>query len=225
MLFTATEPTVNAALLLLKLPTVILMAPVVAEAGTLATICVSLQLEAVAATLLKVIVLEPCEEPKPLPVIVTALLTGPARGEKPFTNRLATVNADDVEVRPPTVTLTAPLVVPAETMPVIKLSDQVATEIILFPMAAVLLPCVSPNPVPLIWICAPTEPPEGANPEMAGFRSVNRRSLFPSTPLMTTRMKLVTAPVGTAATICVSLQELTLRRELPIKMMLEPWVA
>jgi len=89
---TTTDPTVKGmALLLLLPPTVTFTGPVVAVAGTLATICVSFQLEIVcAATLLKERV--PCVEPKPVPVTVTEVVfAGPPSGEKVFTDRFATV--------------------------------------------------------------------------------------------------------------------------------------
>jgi hypothetical protein len=64
-------------------PTVTTTLPVVAPAGTVATIDVSLQLPIVAAGVpLKVTVLVPCVEPKCPPVIVTEVPTAPDVGER-----------------------------------------------------------------------------------------------------------------------------------------------
>ena len=57
--------------------------PVVAVVGTVATICVLLQLVMeVAAVPLKLRVLLPCAEPKPVPPIVTDVPVAPALGER-----------------------------------------------------------------------------------------------------------------------------------------------
>lgn len=83
--FTTTEATLNVEEELELPPTVTLIAPLVAPVGTFATICVSLQLVMDAVTLLKETELVPCVEPKPLPVIVTGVLTRPPFGEKSLT--------------------------------------------------------------------------------------------------------------------------------------------
>lgn len=56
--------------------------PVVAPAGTVATMLVAFQLVAVAVVPLNFTVLVPWEEPKPLPVIVTLAPTAPDVGDK-----------------------------------------------------------------------------------------------------------------------------------------------
>ena len=55
--------------------------PVVAPLGTGTIIWVSLQLVGVANVLLKFAVLVPCETPKPVPVIVTAMPAEPETGD------------------------------------------------------------------------------------------------------------------------------------------------
>ena len=73
--------TVKVIPLLAEPPTVTTMFPVVAPAGTAATIMMSPQFETVvAATPLNVTVLSPWEEPKFVPEIVTSVLMGPAIG-------------------------------------------------------------------------------------------------------------------------------------------------
>src|SRR5262249_18896025 len=139
---------------------------------TAATICASLQLMMlVAAILLKEMVLNPCDVPKPFPLTVTCVLTGPALGEKESTNKLATVKFDEVPAMPPTVTFTAPVAVPDATVPVIRVSDQLLITRFVEPMAALLLPWFAPNPRPLICTWAPTAPPVGVKLQMTGFGS------------------------------------------------------
>lgn len=73
--------TVNLTPLLLDPPTVTTTLPVVAALGTGATIVLELQLVGVAATPLNVTVLVPWVDPKPVPVIVTEVPTGPEVGD------------------------------------------------------------------------------------------------------------------------------------------------
>ena len=72
--------TVNATPLLALPPTVTTTFPVMAPAGTGATILVALQLVGVAATPLNLTVLDPWLAPKFVPVIVTGVPTCPAVG-------------------------------------------------------------------------------------------------------------------------------------------------
>jgi ABC-type Fe3+ transport system permease subunit len=73
--------TVNGSGLLAAPPTVTTMLPVVAPGGTAATIVVLLQLETVnAPTPLNVTALNPCEDPRFVPEIVTSVLMGPLAG-------------------------------------------------------------------------------------------------------------------------------------------------
>src|SRR4029077_5358648 len=98
-------------------PTVTTTFPVVAPAGTGATMFVAFQLVGVPAVPLNVTVLVPCVVPKFVPVIVTEMPTGPEVGF-----RLLMVGADEVTVKltpvlanPPTVTTTFPVVAPLGT--------------------------------------------------------------------------------------------------------------
>ena len=85
--------------------------PVAAPAGTIATICVSLQLLTVAATPSKVTMLSLWLDPKPAPEIVTLEPTVPADGAMPVIER-ASITEKETPVlgNPPTVTVTGPLV-------------------------------------------------------------------------------------------------------------------
>ena len=74
--------TVKATPLLPNPPTMTTTFPVVAPLGTRTAMLVSLQLVGMAAVLLKVTVLVPCEVPKFVPVIVTEVPAGPDVGER-----------------------------------------------------------------------------------------------------------------------------------------------
>lgn len=111
-------PTVKSTPLLATPPTVTTTFPEVAPAGTGATMLVALQLVGVAATLLKVIVLDPCVEPNPVPVIVTGVPTGPEPGKIPVMigeDAVVTIKLTPLLARPPTVTTTLPVVAPLGT--------------------------------------------------------------------------------------------------------------
>src|SRR5277367_210351 len=113
--------TVKLTPLLAAPPTVTTTFPVVAPLGTGTVILVPVQLVGVAATPLNFTVLVPCVDPKFVPVIVTAVPTGPVVGL-----RLVIAGADAVTVKltpllatPPTVTTTFPVVAPLGTGTVI----------------------------------------------------------------------------------------------------------
>src|SRR4029077_17110543 len=98
-------------------PTVTTTFPVVAPAGTAATMLVALQLVGIAAMPLNLTVLAPCAAPKFAPEIVTDAPTNPDVGF-----RLVILGAGTVTVKltpllatPPTVTTTFPVVAPAGT--------------------------------------------------------------------------------------------------------------
>ena len=103
-------------------PVVTTTLPVVAPVGTVTVMLVALQFVHVAATPLKVTV--PCE-PKFVPVMVTALPTGPAVALKlVITGVGRTVNVTALLTAVPTVTITLPVVAPAGTATVMLLALQ-----------------------------------------------------------------------------------------------------
>ena len=79
---TETGPVMNLTRLLLTPPTVTTTFPVVAPDGTGTEMLVELQLVGAAGVLLKVTVLDPCADPKFVPLIVTAVPAGPNVGLK-----------------------------------------------------------------------------------------------------------------------------------------------
>src|SRR5262249_61163165 len=99
---------------LARRPTVTTALPVVAPAGTGTAMLVEDQLVGVAAVPLNVTVLVPCVAPKLVPVIVTAVATGPPVGERlVIVGGTVTVNDTPLLESPPTVTTTLPVVAPA----------------------------------------------------------------------------------------------------------------
>jgi hypothetical protein len=148
---------------LLAIPfTVTTMLPVDAPAGTTATIDVALQLAMAAATPLNVTVLEPCVEPKPVPVIVTDAPTGAEAGETPLiAGGDKTVKAMPLDGSPAMVTTTFPEVAPEGTTATIDVALQLLT-VAVFPLnVTVFVPCVAPKFVPVIVTVAPTSPEVG----------------------------------------------------------------
>jgi hypothetical protein len=121
-------------------PTVTTTLPVVAPAGTGATMLVALQLVGVADTPLNLTVLLPCDAPKFAPPIVTEVPTKPDVGF-----RLLMLGAGTVTVKPtpllatpPTVTITLPVVPPTGTGATILVALQLvgAAEV---PLKAIVL--------------------------------------------------------------------------------------
>src|SRR5437763_1381463 len=160
-----TEPTVKFTPLLATPPTVTTTLPVVAPPGTDATMLVALQLLVLAAVASKVTV--SVVVPKLVPVMVTAVPTGPVVGF-----RLVMAGADEVTVKfapllaiPPTVTTTLPVVAPlgTDTTMLVALQLAVVAEVPL----KVTVPVV-PKLVPVMVTAVPTGPEVGFRLVMAG---------------------------------------------------------
>src|SRR6201981_1069586 len=103
---------------------------------------VALQLVTVAAVPLKVTVLVPCVDPKFVPVIVTAVPTGPEVGD-----RLVILGVDDTVkltpllATPPTVTTTFPVVAPVGTDVAMLVALQLVTVAVVPLKVIVSAPC------------------------------------------------------------------------------------
>src|SRR5262249_58392988 len=100
--------------LLARPPTVTTTLPVVAARGTGTTMLVADHVVGVATAPLKVTVLVPFVAPKPVPVIVTAVVIGPIVGER-LVNVGGTVTVNDAPLlaSPPAVTTPFPHGAPA----------------------------------------------------------------------------------------------------------------
>jgi hypothetical protein len=111
--------------------------PVVAPAGTGTTILLAAHVVGVAAMPPKVTVLEPCVAPKLLPLMVTAVATGPLDGERLVSvGATVTVYVSALLASPPTVTTTLPVVAPDGTGTTMLVADQVVgvgVQVVTFP--------------------------------------------------------------------------------------------
>ena len=149
--------TVNAIPLLVMPPTFTTTLPLVAPAGTGATILVEFQPLGVPAMPLNITVLVPCVLPKFVPAIVTGVPTVTELGLKlEIPGGCGTVNATPLLATPPTVTTTFPLVAPAGTATAMPIAFQ-PTGVADVPLnVTVLVPCEVPKFVPVIVTEVPT---------------------------------------------------------------------
>src|SRR6266849_5150278 len=201
--------TVKLTPLLATPPTVTTTFPVVAPAGTGATMLVALQLDGVANVPLNVTVLVPWVVPKFVPVIVTDVPTVPDVGF-----RFVMLGADDVTVKldpllatPPTVTTTFPVVAPLGTGATMLVPLQLVGVANVPLNVTVLVPWVVPKFVPVIVTDVPTAPDVGFRFVMLGADDVTVKldPLLATPPTVTTTFPVV-APVGTGAAMLVELQ-------------------
>jgi hypothetical protein len=196
--------TVNATPLLATPLAVTITFPVVAPAGTVATIDVALQLViVVVAVPLNVAVLVPCVEPKFIPVIVTDAPVTPDVGDRLVMLGVgSTVNEEPLLAKPPTVTTMFPVAAPAGTVATIDVVLQLVIVVATVPLrVTVLVPCVKPKFAPVIVTDAPTAPDVGDTLVMLG-ETVNATPLLATPPTVTTTFPVV-APTGTVAVMCV----------------------
>jgi hypothetical protein len=161
--------TVKLTPLLARPPTVTTTLPVVAPAGTVATMLVADQLVVVAVVPLKVTVLVPFVAPKFVPAIVTDVATGPLFGVRLVTaGGTITVKLTPLLARPPTVTTTLPVVVPAGTGTTMLDADQLVGVAAVPLNVTVLVPWVAPKLNPAIVTDVPTGPDAGVRLEIVG---------------------------------------------------------
>src|SRR5262249_39311218 len=189
--------------LLARPPTVTTTRPLVAPLGTGAVMLVALQLVGVAAVPLNVTV--PGVVPKFVPVIVTAVPTGPDVGlSVVIAGGTVTVKLTPLLARPPTVTTTGPLVAPLGTGTVMLVALQLVG-VAVVPLK-VTVPGVVPKFEPLIVTAVPTGADVGLSVAIAGGTvTVNETPLLARPPTVTTTGPLV-APLGTGAVMLVALQ-------------------
>jgi hypothetical protein len=189
--------------------------PVVAPAGTGATMLVFDQLVGVAVVPLNFTVLVPCVAPKFVPVIVTDVATGPLVGDRVvILGATVTVKLTPLLARPPTVTTTLPVVAPAGTGVTMLVFDQLVGVAVVPLNFTVLVPCVAPKFVPVIVTDAATGPVVGDSVVMLGATvKANARPLLAVPPTVTTTLPLV-------------LDQLVGNPGMPLNVtVFEPWVA
>jgi len=201
--------TVKVTPLLATPPTVTTTLPVVAPAGTGATMLAALQLVGVAAVPLSVTVLVPCVAPKLAPLIVTDIPTTPEVGFRLVTlgPGTVTVKLTPLLVTPPTVTTTLPVVAPFGTGATMLVALQLVGVATIPLKVTVLVPCVAPKLAPVIVTDVPRTPDVGLRLVMLGGGTVTVKltPLLATPPTVTTTLPVV-APAGTGATMLVALQ-------------------
>src|SRR5213594_88589 len=181
--------------------------PVVAPAGTGATIEVALQLAGVATVPLNVTALVPWVEPKLPPAMVTDAPTAPAAADKLLMlGTASTVNDTPALATPLTVTTTLPVVAPAGTGATIEVALQLAGVATVPLNVTALVPWVEPKLPPAMVTDAPTAPAAADKLLMLGTASTVNDTPALATPLAVTTTLPVVAPAGTGATIEVALQ-------------------
>ena len=149
-------------------PTVTTTFPVVAPAGAVVEMLVALQLVAVATIPLNVTALVPCEDPKFVPVIVTAPPMGPELGFRlVIAGGGVTVKFTPLLATPPTVTTTFPVFAPTGTVVAMLVGLQLVTLAAVPAKVTMLAPWLAPNPVPAIVTTVPTVPELGVRTEMS----------------------------------------------------------
>jgi hypothetical protein len=175
---------------------------------------------------LKVTVLVPCAAPKPLPPMVTELLTEPAVGERlVMLGGGNTVNVTPALETPDTVTTTFPVVAPDGTGTTMLVFAQLVGVPGVPLKVIVLVPWVVPKLVPDAVIAAPTAPDPGVRDVILGTGNTVKLTPLLFTPLANTTTFPVVAPVGTVTAMLVALQLVTLPA-VPLKLtVLDPCVA
>src|SRR5437764_1256632 len=191
--------------LLASPPTLSSTLPVAAPAGPVTSTTLFRSLVGVAVVPLNVTVLVPCVAPKPVPAIVTAVVTGPLVGDRlVIVGGTMTVNDMPLLASPPTVTTTLPVVAPDGTGTTMLVADQLVGVAVVPLNVTVLVPCVAPKPVPAIVTAVATGPFVGDRlVTVGGTVTVKVTPLLASPPTVTTTLP-VTAPDGTGTTMLVA---------------------
>ena len=183
------------------------MFPVVAPLGTGATIEVALQLEGVAVVPLNLTVLVPCVAPKFVPVIVTEVPTTPDVGATVLIFGAATtVKLLPFDAVPLTVTTIFPVVAPVGTVATIEVELQLVAVAVVPLNFTVLVPCVVPNPEPVIVTEAPTAPEVGDTVVMLG--AANTAPQKHRHKLRRMRMRRIVRAKGTSHAFMIWLHQL-----------------
>ena len=170
---------------------------------------VALQLVGVVAVPLNVTVLEPCVDPKFVPVIVTGVPTAPDVTDKfVILGVERTVKFTPLLATPLVLTTTFPVVAPLGTVtPILDAPHDVTLAVVPLNLT-VLLPWVEPNVVPVIVTAAPTAPVVIDKLVMAGV-TVKFTPLL-ATPLALTTTFPVVAPPGTVTPMLDAPHDVTL---------------
>src|SRR6266849_4925670 len=220
--------TVKSTLLLSKPPTVTTTFPVVAPAGTAATMLVALQLDTVVTGVpLNVTVLPLWLAPKFAPAIVTEAPTGPDVGFRLLTaGAVVTVKATPLLATPARVTTTLPVVAPVGTGAMMLVALQLVGVAGVPLKVTVVLLWLAPKFAPAIVTEVLTGPEAGLKLVMLGGGVTVKSTPLLSTPPTVTTTLPVVAPVGTDTAILFALQLETVVTGVPLNVTVLPlWLA
>ena len=192
--------------------------PVVAAAGTAATMEPSFQLVvAVASAPLKVTVLPPWLAPKLAPEMVRVVPDTPEVGDRLVMFGVAsTVKLMPLLATPFAVTTTFPVVAPTGTAATIE----PAVQLVIMPTGVPLkvrVPGLAPKFEPVMVTELPIGPAVGVSPVIPGVASTVNGEPLLGTPLTVTTTFPVVAPAGTAATTEVAVQVVNTLAATPLK--------
>jgi len=218
------DVTVKGTALLVTPPTMTVTFPVMAPAGTGTTIVVWLQLVGVVAPVPgNATALDPCVEPKLVPVMVTEVPAEPEFGFKAVIVTGVTVKLKLLLAKPPTVTTSGPVVAPDGTSTVAPVSIQLCI-VAGVPLNVTVSPVTkAPKFVPGMEIESPTVPEGGVTFVMAGA-TVKGTALL-RTPFAAITTFPVDAPDGTGTVMLVGLQLVGVARVRLKVTVLDPWDA
>src|SRR5579884_1699371 len=209
--------------------------PLSEPAATVATTCESLQLTTWPLMLPTWTPPAPCRDPKPLPLIVTEVPTGPAVGLTlvicggPLAGvtleivAVLTTNGTVPDHAPACCTCAVPELELDGIAATICVSLQLTTVPKVVPSHTVPVPCVDPKPEPDIVTSVPAAPAAGDTLVSTGG-TANRVPVLDDVPTVTTTGPVL-APLGTATEMPVSLHALATAGTPLNVTVLVPWVA
>jgi hypothetical protein len=185
--------------------------PVVAPDGTVTAMLVAVQVVTLAVTPLNLTVPLSWDEPKFVPLTVTAAPTVPVPIDRlVMLGAATTVNPFPLLFTPLANTITFPVVAPDGTVTAMLVAVQVVTLAVAPLNLTVPLPCGDPKFIPMTATAAPTAPDVIDWLVMLGVATtVKFTPLLLSPPTSTTTFPIV-APVGTVVTMLVVVQVVTL---------------
>jgi hypothetical protein len=195
--------------------------PVAAPLGTVTPMPVPLQLVGVASVPLNFTV---PDEPKLVPIIVTAAPTAPVAGDK-FEMAGATVKLFPLLVTPLANTTTLPVVASLGTVtPMLVALQLVTAAVTVLKKVTLPEPCVDPKFVPVIVTATPAAPVVIDKLVMLGAETTVKLNPLLFTPLANTTTLPVAAPVGTVTKMLLAAQVVTVAA-FPLKLTVpDPWV-
>jgi hypothetical protein len=194
--------------LLASLDTVTITFPVVAPLGTAAAMLVSPQLDGCARVPLNVTVLDPCDEPKFDPLMVTEVPTGPEVVDRLLIAGRTTVKLTPLLESPHAVTTTFPVVAPLGTGTAMLVALQLVGAATMPLNVTTRESCDEPKFVPVTVTEVPTGPEVVERLVIAGASTVKLAPLLRSPDTVTITFPVVAQP-GTVAVMLVALQLVT----------------